>query len=200
MKNNIFNIYVASLLCLIYLTAGIVTPGFTQVPKKINYQGVLTDSLGVPVDGIFQMIFAIYDVATDVSPLWSETRAVDVTNGKYSVMLGGSVPIALTEAKPYWLEITVEGEKMTPRVEIASVLYTLFPEEADGPQGPPGPQGPQGEPGPQGPQGETGPQGIQGDPGPQGIPGPQGDVGPQGPQGARSHRTIGANFVSLPEG
>ena len=102
------------------------------------------------------MTFAIYDDSTSTDPvnkLWSETHtAISVKDGKYSVILGKTDPIDLTETKPYWLGITVGTDaEMTPRIEMTSVMYSLFPE------GPPGPEGPQGPAGPQGPEGPPGP-------------------------------------------
>lgn len=100
------------------------------------------------------MTFAIYDQAMGGTALWNETLTVDVDHGKYSVILGKTDPIDLPDAKPYWLGITVgTDDEMIPRVEMTSVMYSLFPE---GQQGPPGPAGPPGPPGPKGDQGDPG--------------------------------------------
>jgi hypothetical protein len=109
--------------------------GYAQVPKKINYQGFLEDSMGIPVDGEIRMTFAIYDTATGGDSLWSETRTVEVDNGRYSVILGEIEPIVLKKAKPYWLGITIEtkpgSKELTSRVEITSVMYALFADKAN---------------------------------------------------------------------
>jgi len=141
---------VVSVLCLL---AVMTVVAYAQAPQTINYQGVLLDSVGLAVDGEVEMTFAIYDQADGVvAPLWSETRMVNVEHGKYSVILGKTTPITLPAAKPYWLGITVgTDDEMIPRVEMTSVMYSLFPEGLQGPAGPAGPKGDQGEQGPQGP-------------------------------------------------
>lgn len=155
---------ISSIMSLLYLLAVMTAPVYAEAPKTINYQGVLFDDVGA-VDGDIEMTFAIYDQATGGTALWSETLTVPVDNGKYSVILGKTTPIDLPDARQYWLGITVgTDEEMTPRVEMTSVMYSLFPE---GPPGPPGPVGPEG---PQGPAGPAGPEG------------PQGPAGPAGPQ------------------
>ncbi len=154
---------VVSLVCLLAVMS---VNGYAQAPQTINYQGVLLDAFGLPVNDTVAMSFVIYDASEGGTPLWNEDHAaVSVTDGKYSVILGKTVPIDLSAAQPYWLEITVNGEPMTPRIEMTSVMYSLFPE---GPQGPAGPQGPTGPTGPQGPAGPTGPQGERGPAGPTG--------------------------------
>ncbi len=148
------------IIVMLFWVAMLSVAVYAQTPQKINYQGVLADSQGNPIDGTLQMTFAIYDVATGGTPLWSENRSVDLNNGKYSIILGEASPINLTEVKPYWLGITVESDpEMMPRVEMTSVMYTLFGDGEPGPQGPEGPPGSQGPAGPQGPQGEQGPPG-----------------------------------------
>jgi hypothetical protein len=51
---------------------------------------------------------------------------------------------------------------MTPRIEMASVMYSLFPEGQTGTQGPKGEKGDKGDPGLAGPQGPAGPPGPAG--------------------------------------
>ncbi len=153
---------IVSVLCLL---ASMAVPAYAQAPQTINYQGMLFDDVGA-VDGNIDMTFVMYDQAVGGVALWSETHTVDVDHGKYSVILGKMEPIDLPEAKPYWLGITVapDVDEMIPRIEMTSVLYSLFP---------------QAQPGPPGPQGEQGP------PGPTGDKGDRGDIGPAGPQGSK---------------
>jgi len=44
------------------------------VPKLLNYQGYLTDTLGSPIEDSLDMTFKIYDAATLGNVLWSETQ------------------------------------------------------------------------------------------------------------------------------
>lgn len=95
------------------------------IPNTINYQGYLTDSVGNPLDGTVDMVFALYDVDTGGSPLWTEPQTgVVVTDGLFSVNLGEVTPITLPFNHPYWLGMKVGGDdEMTPRQPFTSVGY-----------------------------------------------------------------------------
>ena len=66
---------------------------YTQVPQLINYQAVLTDADGNPINGSRDIQFKIYDAATNGTELWSETHTVTVTDGLFNVLLGLITPI-----------------------------------------------------------------------------------------------------------
>jgi len=59
----------------------------------ISYQGRLADADGNPITGKVNIEFRLYDVPTGGVPLWEEFwtggNAVDVSDGLFSVMLGG---------------------------------------------------------------------------------------------------------------
>ena len=132
--------YISRVVSVLCLLAVMSVPADAQVPQTINYQGVLMEKIGgveYPVDGEVTMTFAIYDQAENGTSLWEETLTIDVENGKYSVILGKTDgnPIDLTDtgAIPYWLGITVGTDaEMEPRVEMTSVMYSLFPEDQPG--------------------------------------------------------------------
>jgi hypothetical protein len=92
----------------------------------VNYQGRLSDSDGVPLDGTYGMSFALYDAATDGGLVWGpeEHTAVEVSDGLFSVGLGsktsGGIPTTTWNGDRY-LEITVGGETLEPRELIRSV-------------------------------------------------------------------------------
>jgi hypothetical protein len=92
----------------------------------VNYQGRLSDSDGVPLDGTYGMSFALYDAATDGNLVWGpeEHTAVEVSDGLFSVGLGsktsGGIPTTTWNGNRY-LEITVGGETLEPRELIRSV-------------------------------------------------------------------------------
>ncbi|OGP64619.1 MAG: hypothetical protein A2169_04570 [Deltaproteobacteria bacterium RBG_13_47_9] len=106
----------------------VIFPYLSQaaIPQKINYQGYLTSSAGVPVDGTVQMIFSIYDNSSGGSALWTETQNVAVTQGVYNVKLGEVTAIALNFDIPYYLGVRVGADaEMTPRVALTSVGYAF---------------------------------------------------------------------------
>ncbi len=61
------------------------------LPKVINYQGKLTNSSGVALNGLTDITFRIYTAASGGSAIWTEARtggsAVSVTNGLFDVQL-----------------------------------------------------------------------------------------------------------------
>ena len=58
------------------------------VPQSIGYQAQLADNLGVPIEGVTNITFAIYAVDTGGIALWTDTLAVPVVEGRVSVELG----------------------------------------------------------------------------------------------------------------
>ena len=96
------------------------------IPQKINYQGYLTDSQGVPVHGSVTMAFALYTQASGGIALWTETQNVAVTNGVYNIDLGDVTPINLAFDTQYYLGIKVGADpEMTPRQPLTSVPYAF---------------------------------------------------------------------------
>ena len=114
----------SALLILAALLLG-ATQAQAAVPGEISFQGFLTDTSGVPINGSVSMTFRIYDAATLGNLLWGETQSgVTVDEGRYAVLLGtGTVlptpGIALTALAfdlEYWLSVEVETDgEMTPR-------------------------------------------------------------------------------------
>lgn len=117
----------------------------TTPPEYLNYQGVLRDSADAPLDGPHDMVFRFYDAAGDVtcaggtlllidSHEAAGAGAVDVSGGMFNVDLGGgslSPGAASTLAEVFrdnaavWLEPTVGGEKLCPRIRVLSSGYAL---------------------------------------------------------------------------
>ncbi len=108
-----------------------------QVPRVMSYQGKITTSDGVALNGTDTIAFCIYDTSEAGTPLWGETLAVDIVNGLFDVMLGNVHPIDLDFSKPYWLELSistdggVSWETFSPREKIASVGYAFRAVYAD---------------------------------------------------------------------
>lgn len=118
-------------LVLLFLVA-VVSSADVQIPKRMNYQGLLTDALGNPITGTRTLIFSIYAVPTGGSALWTETHAnVSILNGIFNVVLGnsasGPVQIDLPFRKAYWLGMQVQGDpsEMTPRHLLSNAAYAM---------------------------------------------------------------------------
>lgn len=102
------------------------------VPHLISYQGRLTDASGNPLTGSYAVTFRIYDAETAGSMLWEETHlGVVVEKGLFSVFLGGVAALNVTFDRPYFLEIKVGTEVMTPRQKVTSAAYALRSEKAE---------------------------------------------------------------------
>ena len=103
-----------------------------EIPKKIYYQGRLTDSSKNPLSGSYNFTFRIFDVSSGGSALWSETHnGVTVSAGVFSVELGESNPINLAFNKQYYLEIEVGGEVFSPRRPLLTSAYSFRSAVAD---------------------------------------------------------------------
>lgn len=97
-------------------------------PGMINYQGLLTDDSGDPIDGSVDLEFAIYDTTNGGASLWSEAHpGVVVTQGDFQVALGSTAPLdsELFADDARWLETRVDGVTLTPRRRLLAVPYAL---------------------------------------------------------------------------
>ena len=107
---------------------------YAALPPALNYQGHLTDSNGVPIDGPVNMVFAIYDIDTGGTALWSDTRSVTIDQGVFSIELGGSsnpFPPGLFE-NPLWMGLSVGADaEMSPRRPISSVGFSFKADDAN---------------------------------------------------------------------
>ena len=118
---------------LFIITAlAMLTSVFAAVPRTMNYQGKLTNPSGVAIPGPVNIVFRIYNVATGGTALWTETHTgVSVNNGLFDVVLGSITPVNLAFDSPYWIEIVVGGETLSPRTPLTSVPYSFRSAIAD---------------------------------------------------------------------
>ncbi|MGB1250740.1 MAG: hypothetical protein ACPG8W_09030 [Candidatus Promineifilaceae bacterium] len=126
--NMLFTMLIASILFWVQ-SAGAL-PSLSALSNTgvnvVNYQGELADSDGTALDGSYTISFALYDAATGGNLVWGpESHAVvAIVRGKFDVGLGsqtaGGLPASLWNADRY-LEITIEGEMLSPRDEVRHV-------------------------------------------------------------------------------
>ena len=106
----------------------------SDVPRLINYQGLLQTTTDSLLDGSIQIHFSIYGVESGGSPLWSESQTVEVSAGQFNVLLGSIVPIPedlFSEGERY-LSLAVENDaELLPRQRILSVAYALRAAQAE---------------------------------------------------------------------
>jgi hypothetical protein len=95
-----------------------------EIPKLINYQGMLTDDVGNPLTGSYDLTFEIYDDTTGGNLEWSETQSgIQVQNGLFNVVLGQVTALDLAFDESYWLEVQVGTSDTMPRLRLTSVGY-----------------------------------------------------------------------------
>jgi len=108
-------------------------------PELINYQGVLNNSEGTPLDGSFAMVFRFFNMAAGGDEILLDTHgSVTASAGLFSVELGGgtitdgsgpgiftSLAAVFAEYSDLYLEVEVEGEMLSPRTHLVAAGYTL---------------------------------------------------------------------------
>ena len=94
------------------------------VPHQINYQGMLTNPGGTPVNATVSMVLNLYNVDTGGAALYTETQSVVVANGVFNVLIGSVTPLPLPFDVQYWLGVKVGTDaEMTPRQPVAATGY-----------------------------------------------------------------------------
>ena len=98
----------------------------SAVPLQYNHQGRLLDSDGVGLVGDHELTFRILDDSD--AALWEESLSVEFEDGFYSVNLGedetnNPLDDSIFAAYPLWMELSVDGEALSPTHPIQSVPY-----------------------------------------------------------------------------
>ena len=118
-------------LMIALLILGVATIAYA-VPQYFNYQGILRNSAGDLQNGTFSMVFKIYDQLTDGTAVYNaagSTTQVSVSNGLYNAQLPATA--AVFAGADRWIEVTVDGDVLAPRLKINSVAYAVQTENAD---------------------------------------------------------------------
>ncbi len=105
------------------------TTVLSQIPYKLSYQGILTDTLGYSLaDGEWGITFRLYDSHAGGNQLWTESKQIQTNRGLFSTILGdvNSLEGATRFDKPYWLSLQLSGQsEMLPRIQLTAVGYSL---------------------------------------------------------------------------
>lgn len=131
MVPNLATLFVVALLWLgarVWAEPLLETPQTEPGPSAttIHYQGRLADTAGNPLDGAFTMRFSLWDAPTGGSQVWGpeEHPGVQVTEGLFHVALGSATAGGIASGTwngDRYLEISIEGETLSPREPIRSV-------------------------------------------------------------------------------
>jgi len=96
-----------------------------EIPRQITIQGRLTGVNDVPVPSVSYLFnFTVYETLNPSVLVWSEQFNVIVTNGLFNTFL--TPPSNVLFDKPYSLEVLVNGNKLSPRVNITSAGYAFY--------------------------------------------------------------------------
>jgi hypothetical protein len=118
----------------------LVSGANAQIPRQINYQGLLTDKeTGESLTGTVTLTFRLYefldcDTGTQPDAVWAEMHTgVTLDFGIFSVILGSvtAFPDSLIFDEEYCLGVEVDGEELLPRQPLSSVAYALNSLRAD---------------------------------------------------------------------
>ena len=117
-------------LALFFLIVSAASAQYGSVPNLISYQGYLEDTDGTPLDGDYQITFAIYDELSGGVELWSSgEQTVSVENGLFTYHLGSAVPLPTGlfgyQAERY-LSVTVASEEIQPRTQLVTVPFSFY--------------------------------------------------------------------------
>lgn len=107
-----------------------------DIPRLLNYQGYLTDTLGVPIDDTLDMTFKIFDDASGGSEWWSETQSnIPIEQGVFHAILGNNnlIPDSVfLDGTNQWLEVTLAGTiTLSPRTRMTSAGHAYVAIYAD---------------------------------------------------------------------
>ncbi|MFL2833147.1 MAG: hypothetical protein ACJ0BK_06010 [Coraliomargaritaceae bacterium] len=117
------------------LLSSFILSTLAAVPSEINYQGLITDSDGDPIESATNSVAVnLYQVETGGTAVYTQsfTQVASDANGIYSIQIGGaSLQSALETNSELWLELIINEETLSPRQEINSVPYALVAKSAE---------------------------------------------------------------------
>ena len=112
---------ISFVLILLTLTKPVVAQ---SVPTIISHQGRLLNASNQPVTSNVSVVFSIYDASSAGNQVWTETQSITPDSlGFYETFLGGSTALPASLPNPSYLQITVQGETLSPRLEFGAVPF-----------------------------------------------------------------------------
>ncbi len=99
------------------------------VPGSISFNARLTDTSGAPITGSHTLAFGLYTTGSGGAAVWTETisGAGFSTEGITFAELGASTPLttAAIDGSKLYLEVSVDGTTMSPRLAVVAVPYAI---------------------------------------------------------------------------
>lgn len=124
-----------TILRRIAFVAALTTAGaaFAQAPPLIPVQGFVTDNEGTPRDGEATVDITIYTSAVGGDLLHSESQVIDLETGYFAAEIGVAAELDLAifrDQGEAWVELTIDGETLEPRLPLDTVPYAAWAEYA----------------------------------------------------------------------
>ena len=123
------NHFILALICVLALAA---SGARAEPPFTTSYQGHLQDANGQPISGSVIITAGIWDAAVAGSRLYHESHsAVSLDQGLFSLLIGtgtlleGAFDPSTFQGSARYLELTINGETLSPRRPIGAVPYAL---------------------------------------------------------------------------
>jgi hypothetical protein len=98
------------------------------VPATVSFSARLVDEKsGDLLGGAHHVVFELFDAATGGATVWKEDRDVSVEDGLLFIALGEVQPFDATvfTGRRLYLQVTLDGAAMEPRVSLESVPYAI---------------------------------------------------------------------------
>ena len=118
---------------LVLLALLVAAPARADVPQTITFTARILDG-AEPMIGSHAMVFRVFDTETGGTARWTEThQAVSLDDGLAVVTLGTSAPLgaSVMNGDPLWIEVSLDGDAMSPRLPLRSVPYAVKTGDAD---------------------------------------------------------------------
>jgi hypothetical protein len=111
--------FTVMLFCIVFIahmaTGQVAKKQVVQDARFLEYEGVLTGTTGEKLTGEYLMMFHVYDTKTSGLPLWEENHRVTVKDGEFRVTLGKKSRLPISDARAYYVSITINEEVLSPR-------------------------------------------------------------------------------------
>lgn len=109
-------------------------PAAADVPARMPVQGFLTDAAGAPLEGSFDVRFALWDTAVGgTNPIYVEHQTIDVEAGLFSAEIGAETTLDLDviDGALHLGVALVDDVEMQPRIALGTSPYAARAHRAD---------------------------------------------------------------------
>jgi hypothetical protein len=120
--------FYTALLASLFLSIVAFTPVSAQAPRSMSFQGVLTDTSDVPIEGLQTIGVKLFDAASGGTQVWSRTyNSHSVNEGSFNIILEGGSPSfpTLTFNDSLWIQVEAGAEVLSPRTQLTASPYAM---------------------------------------------------------------------------